>query len=289
VKVLLIGRSGQLATELLKQAPESYELLIPERQEFDLQNGDICRKYIVDHEPDWVLNAGAYTNVDLAETQSSQAYKINSEGPAAIASGLKESGGRLLHVSSDYVFSGDKLKNYEITDDPAPINVYGHSKWLGESNISSILNIDKYAIVRTSWVYSAIGKNFVRTMLRLFQENNVVRVVADQYGCPTSATSLASACWRIIDQSVAGVLHWTDGSAMSWADFADAIAEEAFNIGLLSQRPIILRVGTKDYPTPATRPKCSILNCSDSYERLGVERPYWLMNLRNVLEELVVD
>jgi dTDP-4-dehydrorhamnose reductase len=289
MKVLLIGRSGQLATELQKQAPQTYELLVPDRSQLTLENGITCYDYVLKHEPDWVINAGAYTNVDLAETESRAAYQLNAHGPGAIALALKKTGGKLLHVSTDYVFHGDKSGAYEITDDPAPVNVYGASKFWGEHYISATLDSEQYALVRTSWVYSATGKNFVKTMLDVFRSQGGARVVVDQYGCPTSAVGLAETCWRIVDRSLTGVFHWTDGSAMSWADFADAIAEEAFNLKMLEQRPTIIRVDTSDYLTPAIRPKFSILNCLDSYERLEVERPHWLANLRGVLKELVVD
>lgn len=289
MKVLLIGRSGQLATELRKRAPETCELLIPDRSQLDLAQGVNCCDYVLEHKPDWVLNAGAYTNVDQAETEWRKAYEINAFGPSDIALALAQTGGRLLYVSTDYVFSGDKAGAYEITDDPRPLNAYGATKFLGEQLIADRLEPDKYAIVRTSWLYSATGKNFVKTMLHAFKTKGVVNVVADQYGCPTSAAGLAEACWSVVNRSLNGVFNWSDGSAMSWADFADAIAEEAFNLKMLNSRPTVIRVGTSDYPTPAIRPKFSILNCTDSYERLELERPHWLNNLREVLKELVVE
>jgi len=289
MKVLLVGCSGQLATELQKQVPETCELLIPDRSQLDLEQGISCYDYVIEHKPDWILNAGAYTNVDQAEVESRKAYQINAYGPGAMALALKKTGGKLLYVSTDYVFHGDKSRAYEITDVPEPLNVYGASKFWGEQHVIDALPEDQYAIVRTSWVYSATGNNFVKTMINSFKTNDIVRVVADQYGCPTSAASLATACWRIVDQSLTGMFHWTDGSAMSWADFADAIAEEAFNTKALRHRPTIIRVGTSDYKTLAIRPKFSVLNCTDSYERLELERPHWLANLRDVIKELVVE
>lgn len=287
MKVLIVGRHGQLAHELQKQVPSGVSLLIPERSELDLAHGIECYEYIKTQKPDWVINAGAYTNVDQAEIDSNLAYEINAVGPTALAWALKETGGKLIYVSTDYVFGGNKLSAYEITDDHEPKNSYGFSKSIGEYNIASVLDADQYAVIRTSWVYSSVSKNFVLTLLKGFKEYKTFSVVVDQYGCPTSAKSLAAACWAVVDNDLSGVFHWTDGSAMSWADFADAVAEEAFNMKLIDYRPIITRVGTKDYPTQAVRPKYSVLNCVDSYERLKLDKPHWLNNLREVLGELL--
>lgn len=287
MKVLIIGQHGQLATELKKRIPDDFEVLCPDRQDFDLENAALCHHYVLTHKPQWVINAGAYTNVDAAEDDTELVNIVNFESPVHIASALQITGGKLLQISTDYVFNGRSKVPYRIDNKLNPINVYGLSKAKAEDYIKMILPKTCTAVVRTSWLYSATGVNFVKTMLRLFRERGEVKVVADQYGSPTWAGGLAAACWAIVQYDLYGTFHWTDGAPMSWADFADGIAEEAFQLKLIDKRPVIHRVATEDYPCKAKRPQYSVLDCTEAYEYLGQERPDWRANLRTVLQELV--
>lgn len=286
MKVLIIGKTGQLAVELLKQAPEEFDILSPERDEFTLAEPTKCYDYVRYYKPDWVINAGAYTRVDDAEDNEKEVLKINFESPVHIAAALQISGGKFLQVSTDYVFDGNNVCPYEKHSPTKPLSVYGRTKARAEEYIKFYVPKTHAAVVRTSWLYSSTGTNFVKTMLRQFREHGDARVVADQYGCPTAASGLARACWSIVRYGLYGMFHWTDGTAMSWADFADAIGEEAFELKLLDKRPIVRRVGTDEFPCKAPRPKYSVLDCTESYEYLGQGRPDWRANLRTVLQEL---
>lgn len=287
MRVLVVGKKGQLATELLKQAPEDYEILSPDRNEFTLTDPIKCYDYIRYYKPNWVINAGAYTRVDDAEDNEEEVMRINFESPVHMASALQLHGGKLLQISTDYVFDGKNIYPYERHQALKPLNVYGRSKARTEEYIKFYVPKTCTAVVRTSCIYSATGTNFVKTMLRQFKTFGAARIVADQYTSPTMASGLADACWSIVKYGLYGIFHWTDGAALSWADFADAIAEEAFELKLLDQRPIITRVGTAEFQSKALRPKYSVLDCTESYEYLGLGRPDWRANLRTVLQELV--
>jgi len=286
MKVLVVGKTGQLATELLKTVPDGVELLSPDRDVFTLADHNKCYDYVRYHKPTWVINAGAYTRVDDAEENETDALQLNFESPVHIAAALQITGGNLLQISTDYVFDGKSVYPYERYSPLNPINAYGRSKARAEEYIKFYVPKTRTAVVRTSWLYSATGNNFVKTMLKQFREHGEARVVADQYGCPTAAAGLAKACWSIVNYGLYGVFHWTDGTPMSWADFADAIAEEAFELKLIDKRPIVRRVRTDEFPCKAKRPKYSVLDCTESYEYLGQGRPDWRTNLRTVLQEL---
>ena len=304
MKVLLTGSNGQLGQALRLSLPkaingELLELIATSRQggngmmALDLGDRDACRAAVVEHRPDWVLNAGAYTAVDRAETDSQLAYRVNGEAPRAFAEALLSTGGRLLQVSTDFVFSGDQGHPYQPEQALAPLGVYGASKAAGEQAVGELLGlgVDGYgAILRTSWVYGAVGKNFLLTMLRLHRnkasEGESLAVVADQVGCPTSTLGLAGACRALIERRLSGVLHWSDAGAASWYDFAVAIGELAQAKGLLEQAALVRPLSTKDYPTPARRPAYSLLDCSGSRERLGLAAQHWRAALQEVLADV---
>ncbi len=304
MKVLLTGSNGQLGQALRLSLPkaikgEPLELIATSRQggngmmALDLGDRDACRAAVVEHRPDWVLNAGAYTAVDRAETDSQLAHRVNGEAPRAFAEALLSTGGRLLQVSTDFVFSGDQGHPYQPEQALAPLGVYGASKAAGEQAVGELLGlgVDGYgAILRTSWVYGAVGKNFLLTMLRLHRnkasEGESLAVVADQVGCPTSTLGLAGACRALIERRLSGVLHWSDAGAASWYDFAVAIGELAQAQGLLEQAALVRPLSTKDYPTPARRPAYSLLDCSGSRERLGLAAQHWRAALQEVLADV---
>ena len=288
MKVLLTGRDGQLGQALVASAPEGVELVATSRAELDLADSAACRRIVEEQRPDWVLNAGAYTAVDQAEREPALAEAVNAQAPAAFAAALQQTGGRLLQLSTDFVFNGAQGYPYGPEQPRDPLGVYGASKARGEQ--AALLH-PQARLLRTSWVYGPVGKNFCRTMLRLHAAKAAagepLRVVADQVGCPTSTLTLATACWRAIgigaDPDGPRVLHWSDAGAASWYDFAVAIGELAQAHGLLSQVARVEPITTADYPTPATRPSYSLLDCTASRQALGLPAVHWRDALAEVL------
>ena len=288
MKVLLTGRDGQLGQALVASAPEGVELVATSRAELDLADSAACRRIVEEQRPDWVLNAGAYTAVDQAEREPALAEAVNAQAPAAFAAALQQTGGRLLQLSTDFVFNGAQGHPYGPEQPRDPLGVYGASKARGEQ--AALLH-PQARLLRTSWVYGPVGKNFCRTMLRLHAAKAAagepLRVVADQVGCPTSTLSLATACWRAIgigaDPDGPRVLHWSDAGAASWYDFAVAIGKLAQAHGLLSQAATVEPITTADYPTPATRPSYSLLDCTASRQALGLPAVHWRDALAEVL------
>ena len=290
MKVLLTGRGGQLGQALLASAPDGVELVATSRAELDLADSAACRRIVEEQRPDWVLNAGAYTAVDQAEQEPALAEAVNAQAPAAFAAALQQTGGRLLQLSTDFVFNGAQGHPYGPDQPRHPLGVYGASKARGEQ---AALQLPQARLLRTSWVYGPVGKNFCRTMLRLHtakaDAGEPLKVVADQVGCPPSTLTLAKACWRAIgiDANPDGpqVLHWSDAGAASWYDFAVAIGELAQAQGLLRQAATVEPITTADYPTPATRPSYSLLDCTASRQALGLPAVHWRDALAEVLAQ----
>jgi dTDP-4-dehydrorhamnose reductase len=289
-RVLLTGRSGQLGSALAASVPQGIELIAPGRDELDLADPDSCRTAVRHHRPDWVLNAGAYTAVDRAESEPELAQAVNAEGPCALAEAVAATGGRLLQLSTDFVFDGGQGHPYSPQQPPAPLGVYGATKAEGERRVLEALGPERACVLRTSWVYGPLGRNFCLTMLRLHRERSArqepLAVVADQVGCPTATHTLAAACWAAIGGRREGILHWSDAGAASWYDFAVAIGELATERRLLSQAAAVHPLTTAEYPTAARRPAYSLLDCSGSRRRLGLEPVHWRAALARVLERL---
>ena len=265
MKVLLTGAAGQLGRSLIAQQPAGIELIATSRQDLDLASADACRAAVQHHQPDWVLNAGAYTAVDKAESEAELAHAVNAGAPAAFASALQDKGGRLLQLSTDFVFNGQQGTPYRPDQQRDPLGVYGASKAAGEEAIRAVFGDGSQGIIlRTSWVIGPVGKNFALTMLRLHQERDQLGVVADQVGCPTSTLNLAQACWQAIQRSSDGielpqVMHWSDAGAASWYDVAVAVGRIGAELGLVDRPADVHPITTADYPTPATRPGYSLL------------------------------
>ena len=294
MKVLLTGAAGQLGQALLASRPEGVELLPLRRSELDLADADACRQLVRQHQPDWVLNAGAYTAVDRAEGEADLALAVNAGAPGAFAEALAETGGRLLQVSTDFVFNGQQGSPYRPDQVPEPLGVYGASKAAGERAVRAALGPGRARILRTSWVYGPVGANFCLTMLRLHAlkaaTGDPLGVVADQVGCPTATDGLAAACWRAIglgaDPDAAEILHWSDAGAARWYDFAVAIGELGVAAGLLDQAAEVRPIPTSAYPTPAARPPYSLLDCIASRAALGLEPTHWRAALGQVLGQV---
>jgi dTDP-4-dehydrorhamnose reductase len=286
VRALIVGKTGQLARELLKSVPSGVEASALDRASLDLTDPVAISRTVRASGAEIVINAAAYTAVDLAESESSRAYAINDIAVGAMAQACAEVGARFVHVSTDFVFDGAAGKPYLADDVTNPLSVYGASKLAGEQRVAATPNLD-WRIIRTAWVYSAAGKNFVLTMLRLFHEWDVVRVVADQIGTPTSAASLAACVWRAAtDIGKSSILHFTDAGVASWYDFAVAIYEEAGALGLVTKPVDIVPIASDEYPTAARRPAFSVLDTRDTLRRLEIEPVHWRIKLREVLKEI---
>ena len=285
MKVLIIGGNGQLGTTLAQTVPENIYSRSLDLPEFDITNLNDVEATVMAERPDVIVNAAAYTAVDRAEEEVDLAFRINATGPQYLARAAKKSGARLIHVSTDYVFEGTACTPYPPDYPCNPLGAYGKSKRQGEVNVLN--EIDAPVIIRTAWLYSQYGNNFVLTMLRLMNERDELKVVADQVGGPTWATTLAGAIWQaVVKTDLKGIFHWTDAGVTSWYDFAVAIAEEALVRGLISKPVPIHPITTAEYPTLTRRPAYSVLNSNASWLELGVSPLQWRVALRQMLDQL---
>ncbi len=285
MRVLIVGAQGQLGQELQKTAPADVELLLAGRAELDIANQQAVLDYVLPAKPQLIINAAAYTAVDGAETKPDLAVQVNAEGPGYLAIATQQIGARLLHVSTDFVFDGSSATPYTTRQEPRPLGIYGHSKLAGERRVMEILPLHS-VVLRSAWVYSNSGANFVKTMLRLMDERDELRVVGDQVGAPTWARGLAQVLWLFVDQPAAhGIYHWTDGGSCSWHEFAEAILTEAGKLGLVDRDVTIEAIATDEYPTAAQRPAYSALDCGATTALLGNSQLPWQTQLRNMLTE----
>lgn len=286
MKALIVGKNGQLATELRRGVPEGINAKAFGSDEMDLRDQAAVDKTISYYRPDVILNAAAYTAVDKAESDLENAFALNRDGVHHLAKIAKKTGARLIHVSTDFVFDGTKSSPYLPDDPTAPLGVYGQSKRAGEEVLLDVL-ANLATIVRTSWVYSAHGNNFVRTMLKLMQERDQLGVVSDQIGSPTWAHGLAELLWTLAASPAStGIWHWSDLGVASWYDFAVAIQDEALVQRLLLHSIPIRPMATKDYPTPAKRPAMSVLDTAAVRQKTGRAGQHWRKALRAMLAEL---
>ncbi len=281
--LLVFGQTGQVARELERLAPDA---IFADRDIADLSDPAGCAALIRDRRPERIINAAAYTAVDKAEDDEALALLVNGDAPAAMAQAARDVGAVFVHISSDYVFDGSGTAPWRETDATDPLGAYGRSKLAGEQGVQRVGGA--FAILRTSWVFSVHGRNFVKTMLRLGAERDMLTVVSDQIGGPTPAADIAKVCLTLADALVsdprkAGIYHYSGAPDVSWAQFATAVFEAA---GL---QKVVKGIATKDYPTPAKRPANSRLNCLKLETRLGVTRPSWQAGLRKVLTELEAE
>ena len=288
MKVLVTGTTGQLGSALQRCVPKELEIICMGRAELDLSDSDACRQAVQQHQPDWVLNAGAYTAVDQAESEPDMAMAVNAGAPKAFTDALIQQGGNLLQISTDFVFNGEQSTPYRPDQQRKPIGIYGKSKAAGEEAILSGFGTSKRGLIlRTSWVIGPVGKNFAKTMLKLHANKDEIGVVADQIGCPTCTHTLAEACWQIITinkrKTLPTIMHWSDAGAASWYDVAVAIGELGQELGLLHRCAKVRSITTHDYPTPAERPSYSLLDCIETRKILDIEGVHWRQSLRTCL------
>lgn len=287
MRTLIIGTSGQLATELHRQGSGGLELQPAQR--VDVADETAVRALLDEARPSLVINASAYTAVDRAEQERDRAFAVNADGPRYLARWCATHGAALIHVSTDYVFGGSKAGAYVEGDAVGPLNVYGESKLGGEVAIRE--GLAQHLIVRTSWVFSAHGQNFVKSMLRLARERDELRVVSDQTGRPTAASDLARALLTLAGRLASGetiawgTYHFAGAGETSWHGFAQAIiAEQAAYTG---RRPLVTAIASSDYPTPARRPANSLLDTGLFERTFGVAPRSWRDDLGEVVRQIV--
>ncbi len=281
----MLGAGGQVGRAVAQAAPAGHEVHTRTRAELDIGNEAAVTRLLEETPVDWIVNGAAYTAVDKAESEQATAQAVNGTAVGVLARSAARTGARLLHLSTDFVFDGRSNRAYRPDDPTNPLSVYGATKLAGEQEL--LLQGSQGIVLRTAWVYDATGRNFVLTMLRLMRERPEVRVVSDQIGAPTWATGIARVIWGLIAADArAGIFHWTDAGVASWYDFAVAIQEEALARGLLEGAVRIVPIATTAYPTPAVRPKFSVLDSDATRTLLEVPAQHWRNNLRNMLDEL---
>ena len=295
MKILLTGSSGQLGRAIKKVCPNSIKLLTPSKKDLDLAKEDSCRNIIKNLNPDLVLNCGAYTSVDQAEVNNELAFAINANAPKFMAEELLKSGGRILQISTDFVFNGEQNYPYQSNQKQSAINIYGSSKSLGERYIEAILKKQKQLIIlRTSWLMGGMGNNFASSILSLHSKKDNLQVITDQIGCPTNPYTLAEICFRSISKwddihspnyFEKPILHWCDDGLASWYDVAVAVGEIGIELGLLKKNAKVLPIMSKDYFSKAKRPKYSLLNCVPTRKILGQEAKHWRLSLKNAFKK----
>ena len=282
-KLVVIGKSGQLAWEIARLVPEAMCL---GRDDIDITSGEDIAAKLGLINPDAVINASAYTAVDKAESDEENAYLLNQTAVANLAKYCKSNNVFFVHVSTDYVFNGEKGSPYTVDDAIEPQGMYGKTKAAGEAEVTSVLPAAS-AILRTSWVYSSHGNNFVKTMLRLMAEKPQLGVIDDQIGSPTWAKGLARACVEAASQRTVGVYHWSDEGVCSWYDFAIAIQQLGLEKGLLQQAVPVKPIPSSAYPTPAKRPHYSVLDKTLTRETFTSPLNHWREQLSAMMDELV--
>lgn len=285
MKVLVTGKGGQLAWELEQTVPTGYELISLGIKELDITQSAQVNDIFTQHQPDIVINAAAYTAVDKAESDQALAYAVNETGAKNLALACQANNCRLLHVSTDFVFDGTHAMPYQTDHQTNPVNVYGASKLAGDNAIAELL--PSAVIVRTAWVYSSHGNNFVKSMLRLMSDKPQLGIVYDQVGTPTWAKGLAQWLWAMTSKpNESGMFHWTDAGVASWYDFAVAIQELAIEKGMLEKAIPVAPIPASQYPTPAKRPSFSVIDKSSAEQASGLQTVHWRKQLSNMLDEL---
>lgn len=281
-KILVTGGNGQLGSELRElsgQTGDSFSFV--DIDTIDLTDRGKALEFLESQSPDWIINCAAYTAVDKAEQEPEIAEKVNAGIPSMLAEYGTKSGCRIIHISTDYVFAGDLTRPVRETDTPAPLSVYGTSKRNGEE---AVLVCPTAMVIRTSWLYSTYGNNFLKSMIRLMSERDTLRIVYDQVGTPTYGTDLAGAILKIIEAGavsfVPGIMHYSNEGIASWYDFA-------FEIREITQADCMIEpIETKDYPLPANRPAFAVLSKEKIRKHYSLRIPHWKSGLQRCIEKL---
>jgi dTDP-4-dehydrorhamnose reductase len=277
LKILISGQHGQVSQALQHSLADLGELIVLGRDQLDLNNPLAIVERVLALQPDLIINAAAYTAVDQAESEALAALRVNGLSAGALATAAKALSIPLIHYSTDYVFDGNKSGRYHEDDPVNPQSIYGASKWAGEQAIAAVGG--QHLILRTSWVYSTVGRNFLLTMQRLLQERDELSIVSDQIGAPTWAGTIAASTrhlierWRAGQSGAWGTYHLTAAGETSWFGFAEAIGQELIKQG--KRCATLKAIPSSAYPTPATRPLNSRLDCSKLQEQWGVQQPHW--------------
>ncbi len=297
MRILLLGSEGQLGRSLISYKPNNIDLIPKNKKGLDITEENNCFKIISKYKPSWIINASAYTLVDEAESNKDKAFAVNTLGPINLTKAIKRYGGNLMHFSTDFVFSGNQSKPYKPSQKTNPINIYGKSKAEGEIFINETLSKTNQAvIIRTSWLISSVGRNFALTILKLHKEKEKLSVVSDQIGTPTTTSSLAKACWKLIklkscsssnNIQIPSICHYSDAGVASWYDLAVAIGEISEEIGLIDKAAKVIPIPSSSYQTKAVRPNFSVLDCSTTYKLLDLEPLHWRASLYKLLKELI--
>ncbi|HEY6631026.1 MAG TPA: dTDP-4-dehydrorhamnose reductase [Rhizobiaceae bacterium] len=292
MRVLVTGRQGQVVRSLSERAAAdpAIEFLAMGRPQLDLLQPETVRRAILAARPDVVVSAAAHTAVDKAEDEPEEVFALNAKGAEAVATAAAEAGAAVIHLSTDYVFSGNKPDAYVETDVADPQSVYGRSKLEGEKAVAAVN--PRHVILRTAWVYSPFGKNFVRTMLALASQRDRIRVVGDQWGNPTSATDIAEGVLRMAravasdrGSELYGIFHLAGEGASNWAGFARHVFAESARLGGPSAH--VEEITAAEYPTRARRPQNSRLSCEKMFDIYGWRPPAWEKSCRKVVRQLV--
>ena len=275
IKVLLTGSKGQLGFSIERLNPKGIQLISLDKNQFNLSKTNEIKKNLENIKPDFIINCGAYTNVDMAEDDKENVININANSVKEIALYLKKNGGNLIQISTDYVFNGLNSNAYKVNDKVCPLNQYGFSKARAEKFIEEILgDTNQGMVIRTSWLMGTVSKNFLLTMIKLHQTKKEIDVVSDQISCPTSTKTLAEACWKAIKLKLEEnfyknkfmpVLHWCDNGVASWYDIAIAIGEISAKNGLVNCQAFVNPVKTENHPRKAKRPCFSLLDWMQLY------------------------
>jgi dTDP-4-dehydrorhamnose reductase len=284
MRILITGKNGQVGTELARLYHSRDNVILAGREECDLSREQLIRDTVRRIKPNIIINAGAYTAVDQAEKERDLCFAINATAPGVLAQEAAQLDALLIHYSTDYVFNGQKTGPYQESDPIDPVNTYGAAKAAGESAI--VQAGGRYLVLRTSWVYAAHGKNFLRTMLRLGAERPELRIVDDQVGAPTSAAAIAAASRRLaelheqdVKSVVSGIYHMTAGGSTSWYGFANAI----FRVAALDKKPHVQAIPSSEFPTPAKRPANSVLSNEKFAQTFAFRMPGWQQQLDEVM------
>ncbi|OOF67561.1 dTDP-4-dehydrorhamnose reductase [Rodentibacter caecimuris] len=285
-KFLITGANGQVGYSLTQQLQGKHKILATDRGDLDITDQSAVKNVVENFLPDVIINAAAYTAVDRAETEVELSEAINVKGPQYLAEAAKSIGAAILHISTDYVFDGQRTGKYKETDDTDPQGIYGKTKLAGEQAV--VKANDKFIVLRTAWVFGEHGNNFVKTMLRLSKVRDSLGVVGDQIGGPTYAGDIATTLVNIAEKIIVGeeiqygIYHFTGEPYVSWYDFAKVIFDKAVSQNVLEKSPLLKAITTADYPTPAKRPANSCLDLTKIQQVFGIQPSDWKKALKNI-------